>query len=58
MRAPLSSVTVTGPAEAVALAEQAAEDLRAAGTIVGALVFRPGGDELRVDAQVAEQPDA
>ena len=58
MRAELSSVTVTGPAEAVELAEQAAEDLRAAGNVTGELVFRPGSGELTVDAKVAEQPPA
>jgi valyl-tRNA synthetase len=56
MRAELSSVTVSGPPEAVGLAEQAAEDLRAAGNITGELVFRPGGTELTVDAKVAAPP--
>jgi valyl-tRNA synthetase len=58
MRAALSSVTVTGPAAAVALAEQAAEDLRAAGNITGDLAFTPGEGEIVVDAQIAEQPEA
>ncbi len=58
MRAALSSVTVTGPAAAVALAEQAAEDLRAAGNITGDLTFTPGEGEIVVDAQIAEQPEA
>jgi valyl-tRNA synthetase len=56
MRAELSSVTVTGPTEQIALAEQVAEDLRAAGNITGPLAFVPGDGELRVEAQVAEQP--
>ncbi|GAB2748587.1 valine--tRNA ligase [Nocardioides pakistanensis] len=58
MRAELSSVTVTGPAESLELAELAAEDLRAAGNITGELVFREGAGELTVDAQIAEQPEA
>jgi valyl-tRNA synthetase len=53
MRAPLSSVRVTGPADAVALAAQAADDLRAAGSVVGELSFAAGGDEIEVDATVA-----
>ncbi len=59
MRTELSAVTVTGPAEAVALAEQVSEDLRAAGNITGTLTFRAGdGDgDIRVEAQIAEQPD-
>jgi valyl-tRNA synthetase len=61
MRTELSAVTVTGPADAVALAEQAAEDLRAAGNITGDLTFTAGGEEIAVDAQIAEpagQPEA
>jgi valyl-tRNA synthetase len=58
MRTPLAAVTVTGPADEVALAEQAAEDLKAAGTIIGELTFAAGGEEITVDATIAEQPDA
>ncbi|HEY0774121.1 MAG TPA: valine--tRNA ligase, partial [Nocardioidaceae bacterium] len=58
MRTELSAVTVTGPADAVALAEQAAEDLRAAGNITGELTFAQGGGEITVDATIAEQPEA
>ncbi|HEX6486737.1 MAG TPA: class I tRNA ligase family protein, partial [Nocardioidaceae bacterium] len=58
MRTPLSAVTVTGPADAIALAEQVSEDLRAAGNITGELVFTPGEGEITVEAQIAEQPDA
>jgi valyl-tRNA synthetase len=56
MRTPLAAATVTGPADQVALAEQAAEDLKAAGNIVGELTFAEGGDEIAVDAEIAEQP--
>jgi valyl-tRNA synthetase len=58
MRTPLSAVTVTGPADAIALAEQVSEDLRAAGNITGELVFTPGAGEITVEAQIAEQPEA
>ncbi len=58
MRAELSAVTVTGPADAIALAEQAADDLRAAGNISGGLTFVEGEGEIAVDAQIAEQPPA
>ncbi|HEU4514882.1 MAG TPA: valine--tRNA ligase, partial [Nocardioidaceae bacterium] len=61
MRTALSAVTVTGPAESVALAEQVSEDLRAAGNITGDLTFVECGEEITVDAQiaeVAEQPEA
>ena len=58
MRTELSAVTVTGPADAVALAEQAAEDLRAAGNITGELTFAEGGGEITVDVTIAEQPEA
>jgi valyl-tRNA synthetase len=53
MRAELSSATVTGPAEQLRLAEQAAEDLRAVGNITGELRFSPGGAEIEVDAELA-----
>jgi len=49
---------VTGPADAIALAEQVSEDLRAAGNITGVLVFTPGEGEITVEAQIAEQPEA
>jgi valyl-tRNA synthetase len=60
MRTGLSSVAVTGPAAAMELAEQAADDLRAAGNIVGDLTFtaRDGGDEVTVEAQIATPPEA
>ena len=44
MRTELSRVVVTGPADAVALAEKAADDLRAAGRITGDLTFTPSAD--------------
>ena len=54
MRTPLSSVTVTGPAAAVELAESAAGDLRAVGKITGDLRFEPGGaTEISVAAEIA-----
>lgn len=62
MRTELSRVVVTGPAEAVALAEQAADDLRAAGRVTGELTFTPTDDpsvtEITVDADVAPQEPA
>ncbi len=58
MRTELSSVTVTGPAAALQLAEQAADDLRAAGNIVGDLTFaaHDGAGEVVVDAEIATPP--
>jgi valyl-tRNA synthetase len=54
MRTELSAVHVTGPATAVAFAELAAEDLRAAGNVTGELAFTSTEDpDLRVDAQIA-----
>ena len=60
MRTELSAVTVSGPSAALQLAEQAADDLRAAGNIVGELRFSPRetGDEITVDAQIAAQPES
>jgi valyl-tRNA synthetase len=60
MRTELSAVTVAGPSAALQLAEQAADDLRAAGNIVGELRFSPRdtGDEITVDAQIAAQPES
>ena len=48
MRTELSSVTVSGPEAALQLAEQASDDLRAAGNIVGDLTFAPRefGEEI------------
>ncbi len=56
MRTELSRATVSGPADAVALAERAADDLRAAGKITGELVFVAAGDaaEISVAAEVAD----
>ncbi|HET6628020.1 MAG TPA: valine--tRNA ligase [Nocardioidaceae bacterium] len=54
MRTALSSVTVTGPAAALELAERAADDLRASGNIIGDLTFTPAaGDEISVRAEIA-----
>ena len=59
MRTELAHATVTGPADAVALAEQAVEDLRAAGRIVGDLRFEPtaSADQISVTADIAN-PDS
>ncbi len=59
MRTELTRVEVSGPAASVAHAERAADDLRAAGRIVGDLTFTPidaDGDALTVQAEVAPQP--
>jgi valyl-tRNA synthetase len=60
MRTELVRVDVSGPADAVALAQKAADDLRAAGRITGELTFTPSSDEsvseLTVDADVAPTP--
>ena len=57
MRTELSRVLVSGPAERVALAERAADDLRAAGRVIGDLVFTPidpsRQDTLTVTAEIA-----
>jgi hypothetical protein len=54
MRTELSSATVTGPAAAVALARQGADDLTAAGKVLGELTFTEDeGSELRVTAEIA-----
>lgn len=52
MRAPLSRVEITGPVTLVEAAQQAQDDLRAVGTIVGALDFvtDESSTELRVTA--------
>jgi len=56
MKAQLARVEITGPAEQVALVEQAADDLRTSGKITGELVFRAddGADEIGVEAVLAE----
>jgi len=55
MRTELTSVVVSGPADAIALAEQAADDLVAAGRIVGDLTFKKttNGGDITVDAEIA-----
>ncbi|GAA2152332.1 valine--tRNA ligase [Nocardioides koreensis] len=60
MRAELSRVEISGPAEQVEATRSAAEDLRKAGKITGELVFTvdEGADTIRVDAQLAEAPPA
>ncbi len=56
MRTELASATVRGPRDQLALAEQAAGDLVAAGKVVGELSFTPSdAAELTVDAEVATQ---
>lgn len=59
MRAPLSRVEITGPAALVEAAQQAQDDLRAVGTIVGELVFvtDESATELRVTAELAPTED-
>lgn len=58
MKTELARVEVRGPAALVALAERAADDLRAVGRITGDLVFTSTDDaELRVDAEVALAQD-
>lgn len=59
MRAPLSRVEITGPASLVEAAQQAQDDLRAVGTIVGDLVFvaDESATELRVTAELAPTED-
>ena len=55
MKAPLARVEISGPAEQVALVEQAADDLRASGKITGELVFTAvdGATEIGVAAELA-----
>ncbi|MGN6576484.1 MAG: valine--tRNA ligase [Nocardioides sp.] len=59
MRTELVRVDVSGPAGAVALAQKAADDLRAAGRVTGELTFTPASDEsvteITVAAEVAPQ---
>jgi valyl-tRNA synthetase len=48
---------VRGPQAAVALAERASEDLRAAGKVSGDLLFTATDDaDITVDAQIAPAP--
>jgi valyl-tRNA synthetase len=55
MRTPLADVTISGPAEQVALAEQAAADLRAVARIEGELTFAASdATEITVAAAIAE----
>ncbi len=57
MRTELSRAEVFGPAAAVALAARAADDLKAAGKIVGDLVFTPtDADHLTVTVAFAPPP--
>jgi valyl-tRNA synthetase len=59
MRTELSRAEVSGPAAALALAEKASADLKAAGKIVGALTFTPtDATVITVDAEIAPQPEA
>ena len=62
MRAELSRVEISGPAELVEHARQAADDLRAAGRVTGDLVFTPAdgveGGELTVTAEIAPAPES
>jgi valyl-tRNA synthetase len=54
MRSELARATVRGPERSLALAEQAADDLRASGRIVGELAFTPdASSEIAVDAELA-----
>jgi valyl-tRNA synthetase len=56
MKAPLARVEISGPAEQVALVEQAADDLRASGKVTGELVFSAveGATEISVAAELAQ----
>ena len=56
MKAPLSRVEITGPADQVAAVERAHSDLRASGRITGELVLTPrdDADEIVVTAELAE----
>ena len=54
MRTELARVAVSGPAEAVAFAEQAAADLRAAGKVIGELTFTTtDAGEITADVEIA-----
>jgi valyl-tRNA synthetase len=57
MRTELTHAEVSGPSAALALAERASDDLKAAGKIVGDLTFTPtDADTLSFRAEVAEAP--
>jgi valyl-tRNA synthetase len=59
MRTELAHVEVCGPSAALAFAERAADDLKAAGKIVGDLTFTPtDADTISVRAEIAPSPDA
>jgi valyl-tRNA synthetase len=59
MRTELAHAEVSGPSGALALAARAADDLKAAGKIVGDLTFTPtDADSLSVRAEIAPSPDA
>ena len=59
MRTELRHAEVSGPSAALALAERASDDLKAAGKIVGDLTFTPtDADTLTVHAEIAPSPDA
>jgi valyl-tRNA synthetase len=55
MKAPLARVEISGSADQIALVEQAADDLRESGKIIGDLVFTPvdGAEELSVQTELA-----
>ena len=59
MRAPLSRVVITGPEALVTAAQEAQDDLRAVGSIVGDLEFVTDDSvsELRVSAELAPTED-
>ncbi len=59
MKTEVSRAQVTGPASDLAHAEQAADDLRAAGKITGELTFEPTDEpELTVTAELVPSEDA
>jgi valyl-tRNA synthetase len=59
MRTELTHAEVSGPSAALALAERASDDLKAAGKIVGDLTFNPtDADTLSVRAEIAPSPEA
>jgi valyl-tRNA synthetase len=59
MRTELTHAEVSGPSAALALAERASDDLKAAGKIVGDLTFTPtDADTLSVRAEIAPSPEA
>jgi len=59
MKTELARVEISGPADKLALAEKARQDLKSAGKVTGELVFTPtDAPELTVEATIAEQPEA